>query len=72
MWEMALRGTSIDVPRMRGLSPCWVTPDSPPCPPPGVGRRLGGGHGMKLVRRVAIALSSLLAIALAGGAHWKA
>jgi len=29
-------------------------------------------HGMKLVRRVAIALSSLLAIALAGGAHWKA
>jgi hypothetical protein len=33
---------------------------------------LGGGLTMKLVRRIAIALSSLLAIALAGGAHWKA
>jgi hypothetical protein len=53
MWEMALMGTSIDVPRMRGLSPCWVTPDSPPCPPPGVGRELGGGqlHEAREARR---------------------
>jgi hypothetical protein len=27
---------------------------------------------MKIARRIAIALSSLLAVALAGGAHWKA
>lgn len=27
---------------------------------------------MKVARRIAIALSSLLAVALAGGAHWKA
>jgi len=26
---------------------------------------------MKLARRIAIALGSLVAIALAGGAHWK-
>ena len=35
------RYTSIDVPRLRGLSPCWVTPDSPPCPPPGGGGGIG-------------------------------
>jgi hypothetical protein len=29
------------------------------------------GYGMKVVRRVAIALGSLLAVALAGGAHWR-
>jgi hypothetical protein len=28
--------------------------------------------GMNTARRIAIALGSLLAIALAGGAHWKA
>ncbi len=38
---MALMGTSFDVPRMRGLSPGWVTPDSPPRPPPGGGAGLG-------------------------------
>jgi len=27
---------------------------------------------MKIARRIAIALGSLLAIAVAGGAHWKA
>jgi hypothetical protein len=27
--------------------------------------------GMKIARRIAIALSSLLAVALAGGAHWR-
>jgi len=26
---------------------------------------------MKIARRIAIALSSLLAVALAGGAHWR-
>jgi len=29
------------------------------------------GIGMKVVRRIAIALGSLLAVALAGGAHWR-
>lgn len=29
------------------------------------------GNGMKVVRRIAIALGSLLAVALAGGAHWR-
>jgi hypothetical protein len=29
------------------------------------------GIGMKVMRRIAIALSSLLAVALAGGAHWR-
>ncbi|GEM_PF-3480753 len=29
------------------------------------------GVNMKLVKRFAIALSSLLALAIAGGAHWK-
>jgi len=34
---------------------------------------LGGGrrNDMKLVRRIAIATSSLLALVFAGGAHWK-
>jgi hypothetical protein len=31
----------------------------------------GKGIHMKVVRRIAIALSSLLAVALAGGAHWR-
>jgi hypothetical protein len=29
------------------------------------------GFGMKVVRRLSIALGSLLAVALAGGAHWR-
>jgi hypothetical protein len=29
------------------------------------------GIGMKVVRRIVIALGSLLAVALAGGAHWR-
>jgi hypothetical protein len=33
-------------------------------------RRLGGG-GMKVVKRLAVALGSLLALAVAGGAHWR-
>ena len=45
------------------------------CPPVGAGVN-AGGHGrrrlhMKLARRIAIALSSVIALALAGGAHWK-
>jgi hypothetical protein len=31
----------------------------------------GRGVSMKVVRRIAIALGSLLAVALAGGAHWR-
>jgi len=27
--------------------------------------------GMKIARRIAIALGSLLAVVLAGGAHWR-
>jgi hypothetical protein len=35
-------------------------------------REMRGGIGMKVVRRIAIALGSLLAVALAGGAaHWR-
>jgi hypothetical protein len=30
-----------------------------------------GGWNMRLVRRIAIAAGSLLALVLAGGAHWK-
>jgi hypothetical protein len=30
----------------------------------------GGGY-MRLIRRIAIAAGSLLALVLAGGAHWK-
>lgn len=29
------------------------------------------GNAMKVVRRIAIALGSLLAVAMAGGAHWR-
>jgi hypothetical protein len=29
------------------------------------------GDRVKVVRRIAIALGSLLAVALAGGAHWR-
>ena len=28
-------------------------------------------YGMRLVKRIAIALGSLAALAVAGGAHWK-
>jgi hypothetical protein len=54
------------------LSPYWGSPDDYAVGPPN-----GGGcctekeDGMKVARRVAIALGSLMAIALAGGAHWK-
>jgi len=32
---------------------------------------VGEENGMKIARRIAIALGSLLAVALAGGAHWR-
>ena len=31
----------------------------------------GGGGRMKTLKRISIALGALLAVALAGGAHWK-
>jgi len=63
----------------------WGTPDSGAVDPPMGGlvhrtgdnerggrppRRLGGGS-MKVVKRLAVALGSLLALAVAGGAHWR-
>jgi hypothetical protein len=32
----------------------------------------GGGSLMKLVRRITIVLASITALAMAGGAHWRA
>ena len=55
---------------MRRLSPYWGSPDSD-CVSPMWGSTDEGRTDMKLARRVAIALGSLLAIALAGGAHWR-
>jgi len=37
----------------------------------GASESYGGGGRMKTVKRIAIALGALLAVALAGGAHWK-
>ena len=60
------------------LSPMRGSPDSLLCPPDGgripVRENMTSEKewGMNIARRVAIALGSLLAIALAGGAHWKA
>ena len=34
-------------------------------------RRKKGGCRMRLVKRFAVAISSLLALVLAGGAHWR-
>ena len=51
------------------MSPKWGSPDSCSVSP------MWGGNleedDMKLARRFAIALGSLLALALAGGAHWR-
>jgi hypothetical protein len=30
-----------------------------------------GGETMKLIKRVAVAIGSLMAVVVAGGAHWK-
>jgi hypothetical protein len=60
------------------LSPNRVSPDSCFSPPSGAvspnrSVRVPSEKeiDMKIARRIAIALSSLLAVALAGGAHWR-
>jgi hypothetical protein len=60
------------------LSPNRVSPDSCLSPPSGAvspNRSVRAPSekeiDMKIARRIAIALSSLLAVALAGGAHWR-
>jgi hypothetical protein len=58
---------------MHGLVPLMGVPRGfSVCPPTGGARASEGGEGMKFIRRVVIALGSLAALALAGGAHWRA
>jgi hypothetical protein len=55
------------------LSPDRPSPDTVPCSPPndrGVAAEEEDSD-MRIARRVVIALSSVIALALAGGAHWK-
>ena len=56
-----------------GLSPHRGSPDSGFCIPQvgKFGQTEGGDEGMKIVRKVVLALASLAALALAGGAHWR-
>jgi hypothetical protein len=60
---------------MSGLSPGWGSADSSRRIPRW-GARFGNGtkgreSDMKTLRRIAIALGAVLAVAMAGGAHWK-
>ena len=55
---------------IKRLSPGWGSPDSVGVSPKW-GRLMKREDDMKLARRVAIALGSLLAVAIAGGAHWR-
>jgi hypothetical protein len=49
-------------------SPIWGYERNKTRPLEGGGEK---GVGMRLVKRIAIALGSLAALAVAGGAHWK-
>ena len=58
---------------MRGLVPrLGVHRQSSGVPHKGAAGTYGGRTSMKLVRRITIALASIAALALAGGAHWRA
>jgi|SoimicmetaTmtHMA_FD_contig_31_12511533_length_323_multi_4_in_0_out_0_1 hypothetical protein len=58
---------------MRGLVPLMgVRRQFPGVPQEGGRRTVRREVSMKLVRRITIALASIAALALAGGAHWRA
>ena len=76
--------TAISVGRTTGLSPLRVSPDHVPTSPLKGGRRYRlaaraqafASYGwkeehMRLIKRIAISVGSLLALAVAGGAHFK-
>ncbi len=48
------------------------SPDNLPVSPERGPRTKKEGLPMKLVRRITLALASIAALALAGGAHWRA
>lgn len=48
------------------------SPDNFPVSPERGPRTQKEGLPMKLVRRITLALASIAALALAGGAHWRA
>jgi len=64
--------SAFSVVRLPGLSPYRVSPDNPPDIPQQGAADREREVSMKLVRRITIALSSIAALALAGGAHWRA
>jgi len=48
------------------------SPDNLPCVPRTGAADKKEGLPMKLVRRITLGLASIAALALAGGAHWRA
>lgn len=60
------------VPLTRGLWVVRVSPDIHGRPPCGDAAENKGGIHMTIVRRVVLAIGSIAALALAGGAHFRA
>jgi hypothetical protein len=67
-----LRARPNAVARYAGLSPVWGPPTIPGVSPIRGPPDPKEGLLMKLVRRITLALASIAALALAGGAHWRA